>query len=100
MRIPPDYRRETTQEFLSRLLEHYENYTSKLGKDLSTTKEKLKLDYDRFKYIYETLDVRELCLIFFLRNSGDLVKRIFFDIAKKQYESFNELISFHNDYID
>ena len=100
MRIPLDYSRETTQDFLNRLLEYYENYTSKLGKELCTTKEQLKLDYDRFKYIYETLDVRELYLIFFIRYSGDFVKRTFFDIAKKQYESFNELISFRNDYID
>ena len=60
-----------------------DNYTPADG----ITKESLQEKYDRCKEVYDTVTIRELNLIWFLRNSRKGVETSFLYAAKLNYEA-------------
>ncbi len=86
--------RETTQELLQRLSDSIKHYDENAEEWFDITKESLQIAYERSKFISESLDIREVNLLWYLRCCSRSVSRTFYYAAEKQYEASLDLQKF------
>ena len=81
--------KRTTESLLQRLKYNVENYTPE--KWSTTTKERFQWQYEVAKHVSETLNLTEVLLLYYIRNSECGGSYRFMMITKKLYEANQEL---------